>query len=133
MIPVINGTLRMTSDRILLKPLEWTGEDVHGSDTRIHVVRHGRPLRGVVVAIGPGHFPVSKRKDIGNGKRRIEYSKHFRPTEVKPGDVVELGGLNQFDGLGYDFSKDSVIYHGELHLICQERDVACVREDARAA
>lgn len=130
-IPVINGTLRMTSDRILLKPLEWSGEDVHGEGSRLLVVRHGRPLRGVVVAIGRGHHPVSKRTDLGNGKRRIEYSKRFRPTEVKPGDVVEIGGLNAFDGLGYQHTE--VLYNGEKHIICAERDVAIVITDARAA
>lgn len=126
---VINGTLRMTSDRILLKPLEWEGEDVHGVGTRLAVVRHGRPLRGMVVAIGPGHFPVSKRTKLNDGRQRIEYSKHFRPTEVKVGEVIELGGLNQFDGAGYQFTE--VLYNGELHLICQERDVCIVREDTR--
>lgn len=131
MIPVINGTLRMTSDRLLLKPLDWSGEDVHGEDSRIHVIRKGRPLRGRVVAVGPGHHPVSKRTNIAGGKRRIDYSKHFRPTEVKIGEVVELGGLNQFDGEGYQFTE--VIYNGEPHLICQERDVAIVRDDLRAA
>lgn len=131
MIPVITGALRMTSDRILFKPLDWSGKDVHGEDSRLHVIRSGRPLRGTVVAVGPGHNPVSKRTNIAGGKRRIDYSKHFRPTEVKPGDVVELGGLNQFDGAGYQFTE--VIYNGELHLICQERDVACVRDDLRAS
>ncbi len=118
---IINGTLRMTSDRILLKPFEWEGEDVHGAGTRLAVVRHGRPLRGMVVAIGPGHFPVSKRTKLNDGRQRIEYSKHFRPTEVKVGEVVELGGLNVFDGNGYQFTE--VIYNGEPHLICSERDV----------
>lgn len=132
MIPVINGTLRMTGDRILLKPLDWSGEAVHGEGSRLHVVRSGRPVRGTVVAVGPGIHPVSKRVKSADGhKQRIEFSKRFRPTEVRPGDVVELGGLNQFDGLGYQFTE--VLYNGETHLICQERDVCLVRDDLRAA
>jgi hypothetical protein len=131
MTEIVNGTLRMTSDRLLLKPLEWEGEDVHGKGSRLHVVRHGRPVRGVVVAAGPGHFPVSKRTKLNDGRCRIEYSKHFRPTEVKPGDIIDLGGLNVFDGHGYAFTE--VIYNGVKHLICQERDVAIVRDDMRAA
>lgn len=123
---IINGTLRMTSDRILLKPLGWSGDDVHGEGSRIEVVRRGRPLRGRVIAVGPGHNPVSKRTDIGHGKRRVDYSKHFRPTEVKPGDVVELGGLGNFDGAGYAFPE--VLVNGEPHLICSERDVAAVHD-----
>lgn len=128
---IINGTMRMTSDRLLLKPLEWNGEAVHGAGSKIVAVRHGRTLRGQVVAVGPGHHPTTKRKKLGDGRARIEFSKHFRPTEVKPGDVVELGGLNQFDGKGYQFTE--VIYNGEKHVICQERDVCIVRDDLRAA
>jgi co-chaperonin GroES (HSP10) len=131
MTEIVNGTLRLLSDRILLKPLDWQGEEVHGAGSRLVVVRSGRPLRGVVIAVGRGHHPVSKRTNLGDGRRRVEYSKHFRPTEVKPGDVVELGGLNVFDGKGYQFVE--ILYNGEKHLICSERDVCIVREDARAA
>lgn len=131
MTEIVNGTLRMTGDRILLKPLDWQGEAVHGDGARLHVVRSGRALRGVVVAVGPGHNPLKYKPNAMGKKGLMDYSKHFRPTEVKPGDIVELGGLNQFDGLGYQFIE--ILYNGEKHLICQERDVALVRDDARAA
>lgn len=129
---VINGRMRMTSDRLLIKPMEWNGEDVHGAGTKIVAVRHGNPVRGQVVAVGPGHYPVCKRTNLSDGRRRIEYSKHFRPTEVRPGDVVEFGALNAnvFDGKSYPFTE--VLYNGEPHLICQERDVTIVRDDLRA-
>lgn len=124
---VINGNLRMTGDRILLKPLAWEGESVHGQGSVIAVVRTGRPLRGEVLAVGPGIHPVSKRVATDGGKRqRVEFSKRFRPTQVKVGEVVELGGLNIFDGQGYDFPE--VIVNGEKCLIVTERDVAGVRE-----
>lgn len=124
-LEVVTGRMKMTEDRILLKPLPWDGEDVHGSDTRIEVIRHGRPVRGVVVSIGPGHYPIIRRGKTSDGKQtKIERSKHFRPTEVKPGETVELGGLNVFDGKGYQFPE--VLYNGEKHLICTERDVALV-------
>ena len=128
MIPVINGTMRMTSDRILLKPLDWSGEDVHGAGSVIAVVRSGRALRGIVAAIGPGHYPSTKRTKRPDGRVNVGESKHFRPTEVKVGDVVEIGGLNAFDGAGYQHTE--VLYNGEKHLICSERDVAVVREQA---
>lgn len=131
MTEVINGPIRMMHDRILLKPMEWNGEDVHGEGSLIQVVRNGRPLRGTVKAVGPGHNLI-KYKTNAQGKRaQMDYSKRFRPTEVKVGDVVELGGLNQYDGKGYQFTE--VIYNGELHLICSERDVCLVRDDLRAA
>lgn len=131
MTEIVNGTLRMTSDRLLLKPLDWEGEGVHGQGSVLAVIRRGRPLRGEVIAVGPGHHPVSKRTPQANGTRRVEYSKRFRPTEVKPGDIAELGGLNIFDGQGYSFAE--ILYNGTPHLICQERDVCIVRDDLRAA
>lgn len=131
MTEIVNGTLRMLSDRILLKPLGWEGESVHGEGSLLAVIRKGRPLRGEVVAVGKGHHPVSKRTNLADGRRRVDFSKRFRPTEVKPGDIVELGGLNQFDGQGYQFAE--ILYNGQPHLICQERDVAIVRDDLRAA
>jgi co-chaperonin GroES (HSP10) len=122
---IINGPIRMMHDRILLKPLDWDASKT------IIAIRHGRTVRGEVIAVGPGHNPI-KRKDGPKGKKSLmDYSRHFRPTEVKPGDIVELGGLNQFDGKGYQFTE--VIYNGVKHLICQERDVAIVRDDLRAA
>lgn len=125
MTEIVNGTLRMMGDRILLKPLAWEPSKI------LEVVRFGRPLRGTVVAVGAGHNPI-KYKTNAQGKRaQMDYSKRFRPTEVKPGDVVELGGLNQYDGKGYQFTE--VIYNGELHIVCSERDVCIVRDDLRAA
>lgn len=124
MTEVISGSLRMRGDRILLKPLDWEGEEVHGAGSVIAVQRSGRPLRGVVRAVGPGIHPVSKRIKSGNSQR-IEFSKHFRPTEVRIGDVVELGGLNIFDGKGYQFPE--VILNGEKCLVVTERDIAGVR------
>lgn len=124
---VINGTLRMTSDRVLLKPLEWDGEDVHGKGSRIKVIRKGRPLRGIVKAIGPGHYPLKYIPTQHGPKGSYKLSKHFRPTEVKVGDQVEIGGLNAFDGEGYSFPE--VLYNGEKCIICQERDIAIVTEE----
>ena len=78
-----------------------------------------------MLAVGPGIHPVSKRIKSHDGqKQRIEFSKRFRPTEVKVGDTVELGGLNIFGGNGYDFPE--VMVNGEKCLIVTERDVAGV-------
>lgn len=121
----INGTLRLLADRILLKPLEWDASKT------IIAIRHGRPVRGEVIAVGPGHNPIKYKANAQGKRAQMDYSRRFRPTDVKPGDIVELGGLNQFDGKGYQFTE--VIYNGEAHLICSERDVCIVRDDLRAA
>jgi co-chaperonin GroES (HSP10) len=127
---VINGTMRMTGDRLLIKPLEW---NEHGDVSKIIAVeRKGNPVRGRVVAAGPGIYPVSRRRLSSDGKhQRIDYSRRFRPVEIRVGDIVELCGLNQFHGDGYKFP--AVIYNGEKHLIVTERDVAIVRDDLREA
>lgn len=125
MIGIIDSIsqVRLLGDRILLRPLDWEPSRI------ISVVRKGRPLRGEVMAIGPGHHPI-KYRPHPDGKHRIaEYRKHFRPTEVKVGDIVELGGLNVFDGLGYVFTE--VVVGNETMMICTERDVALIDEGAK--
>lgn len=120
MTEIINGRLRMLGDRILVKPLDWDASKT------IIAIRHGRPVRGEVIAVGPGHHPL-KYKPNAQGKRGLmDYSKRFQRTEVAPGDIVELGGLNQFDGKGYQFSE--VLIGTEPHVICTERDVCGVVE-----
>lgn len=108
--------LRMTRDRILVRPLEWEPSRI------ISVVRRGRPLRGVVVSVGPGRYHRIYARD----KSSFRETTRFIPTQLKPGDVVELGGLNVFDGQGYSFPQ--VIIGTQVHLICQEQDVAFVHE-----
>lgn len=110
--------LRMTRDRILVRPLEWEPSRI------LSVVRHGRPLRGCVVAVGPGRYHRIYARD----KSSFRETTRFVPTQLKPGDVVELGGLNVFDGQGYSFPQ--VIIGTQVHLIAQEQDVAIVHEEA---
>jgi hypothetical protein len=109
---------RPVGDRILLRPLAWKPSDL------IEVVRHGRALRGEVMAVGPGHNPAKYKPGPRGPRALMDYSRHFRPTEVRVGDIVELGGLNIFDGKGYDFTE--VIVGTETMLVCTERDVAMV-------
>ncbi len=123
MTEIVQGSLRMLGDRILLKPLEWDASKT------VVAIRHGRPVRGEVIAVGPGCYPNRYQSGKRDGKdfRKSYATKAFRPTEVKPGDIVELGGLNIFDGQGYIYQE--VVISNELHLICSEKDVAVVRDD----
>ncbi len=109
---------RPLGDRILLRPLKWEPSKI------LEVVRHGRTLRGEVMAIGPGINPAKYKHR--NGKKLMDYSRHFRRTEIKVGDVVELGGLNIYDGKGYQFTE--VLIGTEVFVVCTERDVAIVCE-----
>lgn len=126
MTEIVTGSLRMLGDRILLKPLDWDASKT------IIAIRHGRPVRGEVKAIGPGCYPNRYQSGKRDGKdfRKSYATKAFRPTEVKVGDIVELGGLNVFDGKGY-IPLLEVMVGTELHIICSEKDVACVRDDLR--
>lgn len=117
--------LRMLHDRILLKPMDWDASKT------IIAIRHGRPVRGVVVAIGPGAHRKKYKAGPKGPRSLMDYSRHFTPTELKVGDIVELGGLNVFDGEGYAFPE---VYVGnEKHIVVQEADVAIVRDDLREA
>jgi co-chaperonin GroES (HSP10) len=123
MSEIINGSLRMMGDRILVKPLDWDASKT------IVAIRHGRPVRGEVVAVGPGHNPIKYKPNALGKKAQMDYSKRFQRTEVKVGDIVELGGLNQYDGQGYQFPE--VIVNGVKHIVCTERDVCIVRDDLK--
>jgi len=125
MTEIVNGQLRMMGDRILLKPLEWDASKI------IIAIRHGRAVRGEVVAVGPGCHPKKYKPGPKGPRSLMDYAKRFQPTELKPGDIVELGGLNVFDGKGYMFPE--VMVGTERHIIVQEADVAIVRDDLRAA
>ena len=116
MIPA-EAKLRPLRDQIVLEP-----EDVVYS--RYLIVDHKtKPLKGKVLAIGPGHYP--KRYDHAEKHKRTKTweSKVFRPTEVKVGDRVELGGA---EIEGYAFEG---FFWGDRYCIwCTERDVAGILE-----
>lgn len=101
-------------DRIIIEPLEWKPSKY------IEVIYRGETLRGRVKAVGPGRHPL--KYDGPKGKRTKSWeSTRFVPTEVKVGDIVELGGL---EIRGY--LHTSFLWGDKEHIICQENDVAFV-------
>jgi co-chaperonin GroES (HSP10) len=104
--------LRPLRDHIVVKPLKWEPSKI------IEIAGDKRkPLRGVVVAVGPGCYPKLYNKD----RSKTWDSRQFRPCDVKVGDTVELGGL-EIDG--YLFPK--IVIGNEVHVLCREADVAGV-------
>jgi hypothetical protein len=103
-------------DYIVVQPLKVEHSAI------IEVIEHTKPLRGIVKAVGPGHYP--KRYDHWDKHRRTKTwdSKSFQATQCKPGDVVELGSPQ--DARGYNFQ--TFLWGSELHLICREADVSGV-------
>jgi hypothetical protein len=113
--------IRMLRDQILVRPIDAI-ESQH-----IIAAWNGAPTRGVIVAVGPGVNPNIHTRGTRDGReyRTIRESKQFRPTEVKPGQVVELGGREIG---GYLFMQ--ILIDNVLHLICREADVCFIDERA---
>jgi co-chaperonin GroES (HSP10) len=128
MTEIVTGSLRMLGDRILLRPLDWKASEI------IIAIRHGRPVRGEVVAVGPGKWVkryVTGKRD-GKDFRKSYETNVFLKTEVKPGDIINIGGLNIFDGQGY-MALLEVVVGAETLLIFQEADVCLVEDDSESA
>lgn len=109
--------IRPLRDQLIVRPLPLAlGE-------RVQADWQGEPVRGVVIAAGPGVFPNihSRFRKDGKEVRQVRESKQFRPTEVKPGDVVQLGGL---EIQGYLWPR--VWADGDWCVICREADVCLI-------
>lgn len=116
--------IRPLRDQILIEPLPL---DLNSS---LEVVYRGKPVRGIVRAVGPGRYPIKYLDSLGRptqkrgDRKTLILSKHYRPCDVKVGDVVDIGGL---DIGGYLFP---LIRWGAMEIvICREEDVALVDED----
>lgn len=107
--------IRCLRDWMVVEPLDVVHSEI------LVVVDQNRPVRGIVKAVGPGCYP--KRYDHSEKHRRTKMwaSKTFRPTEVKVGDIVELGGA---DIGGYNFQ--TFRWGDVTHILCREEDVSGV-------
>ena len=112
-----DAVLKPLGDRIAVRPLPWK------PSATIDVVSSLKPLRGVVVAVGPGYRQKRRYLDSKGQCYKIGETGRIRPMDVKVGDVVELGGLELG---GYSFPKVNI--GTTEYLICQEQDVAGVVE-----
>lgn len=110
--------IRPLRDQIIVEPL-----DVWHSDVLI-VIEPTKPVRGIVKAVGPGHYP--KKYDHPDKSKRTKMwdSTVFQPTQVKVGDIVNLGSPQ--GSRGYAFQ--SIMWGDKLHIICREADVALIEE-----
>ncbi len=120
--------IRPLRDQIILEPLDWEPSKI------IAVAYSGKPLRGIVRAIGPGCFRLQYQDSVTGdwgfsvpkGRRKAMRSSNvFRPCDVKVGDVVELGGLE----LG-GYLHMTVRWGDKEMVVCREEDVAIVDDEA---
>lgn len=115
---------RPLHNRILVKVLPLKLSD------RIIADWKGSCVRGEIVAAGPGKYPnlYTTGKRDGKDFKLKRQSRHFRPTEVKVGQVVYLGGMEIG---GYIWQK---IYVGhQEHIWATENDVCGIESDAAEA
>ncbi len=116
-----SASIRPLRDQIVLEPLEWRPSEI------IRIAYSGRPVRGVVKAIGPGRY-VLKYNDRKGKRTKSWLGKQFIPTEVKVGDIVELGGIELGTGALRGYAFQSFLWGTKEHLICSERDVTGIVE-----
>jgi co-chaperonin GroES (HSP10) len=114
-VDVVTGALKPRGDRIVVRPLPLK------LSTVIEAAWSGKTVRGEVMAVGPGEYP-----NIYNADRsKVRRSAVFKPTEVKVGQVVHLGGM---ENGGYSFPE--VLLNGETVLIASEKDVCGIEVTA---
>jgi len=118
--------IRPLRDQVIIEPLNVVLSQV------IIVHETTKPVRGIVKAVGPGHYPKKYDNDDKSRRTLAWDSDVFQPTTVQVGDVVELGGI-EFQG----YSFPTIYWGNKLHLICREADISGVvdgltEEQARA-
>jgi len=123
----IEGSLRMLQDYLIVEPLDPEFSKV------LQVIYKVKPLRGIVRAAGPGHYPRRYDHTEKHKRTKMWRAKCFQPNEVKVGDTVQLGGLN-FGGYAFE----TFTWNGKVCLICREADVVGIEsagdmEPGRAA
>jgi hypothetical protein len=111
----VDKQIRCRRDYMVVEPLQVE----HG--VSFAVVENTKPLRGLVKAVGPGHYPKRYNHPDKHVRTKTWDSKSFQPTEVRPGDIVELGG---YEYGGYAFQ--TFLWGDRPHLICREADVSGV-------
>lgn len=117
-------TLRPLRDHLIVKPLEW---DAVKKGSKLVAIRHGSAVRGEVLAVGPGRYEkrYKYQHEKKPGERKFYTLKNlYIATEVKVGDIVELGGL-ELNGYGFP----TILWGHTECIICQEQDVCMIRDD----
>ena len=116
-------TIRPRLDYLLVEPL------ARDLSKTLEVIEHTKPVRGRVIAVGPGTHPKvyydreGRKTEDRSQRHEFRYSSRFLPTQVKPGDLVELGGI---DLGGYAFP--TITWGDKKYLICRELDVSGILE-----
>lgn len=107
--------IRPLRDWMVIEPLPVAHSSI------LVVLEDMKPTRGLVKAIGPGCYPKKYDHPDKHKRTKMWDSKHFLPTQIKVGDIVDLGGR---EIKGYAFQ--SFLWGDKPHLMCREPDVCGV-------
>jgi len=113
--------IRPLHDHVIVEPIGIEHSKI------LTVIEDIKPARGIVKAVGKGHFPLCYDNEKGR-RTRTWRSKTFQPTSVKVGDIVELGSLRT-DGRVHGYSFQSFMWGNVPHIICREADISGVVTD----
>ena len=109
--------LRPLKDWLIVAPHDRTISAI------IEVVSEEKPIRGTVLATGPGRYPIRYNHPEKNKRTKMWDSKAFRPCDVQVGDTV-----------GFEPRAFQSLYWGDQFcLMIREEDVTGIHERAHAA
>jgi co-chaperonin GroES (HSP10) len=98
-------------DQMIVKPLDVV-------ISKIIVLPHqGKPVRGIVKAIGPGHYPTQYDSQDKQKRTKSWAGMQFRATEVEVGQTVLLDPHLQYE---------EFYWGDQLHIHCRQEDVCGV-------
>lgn len=113
------ATITPKHDYIVVEPLEVEHSMI------LAVVENIKPVRGIVKAVGPGHYPMCYDHPDKHRRTKMWRSKTFQPTQIKVGDIVELGSVKEGGRIvGYSFQQ--IMWGTKMHIMCREADVSGV-------
>lgn len=107
--------IRCLRDQMIIEPLETIYSAI------IDVVHFNKPMKGIVKAVGPGHYPKLYNHRDKSKRTKMWESQIFQPTTCKVGDIIVLGG-EQYGG----YSFQTFYWGDKLHLICREADICYI-------
>jgi hypothetical protein len=111
------AAIKPMHDYIVVEPLGVEHSKI------LTVIEHTKPLRGIVKAVGPGHYPLCYDHPEKSKRKKMWRSKVFQPTQVKVGDVVELGAV-KIEGRMVGYSFQQIYWGNTMHIMCREADVS---------
>jgi co-chaperonin GroES (HSP10) len=104
-------------DNIVVEPLDIEHSRI------LTVIENIKPVRGIVRAVGPGHYPWRYDHPDKHRRTKMWKSQTFQPTQVRVGDIVELGSVN-IDGRIAGYSFQQIQWGSKMCIMCREADVA---------